>query len=57
MNEESSYISFKMTMPVETKWQPFFEMAITNFCISFVQVAKHVRILAQVAKHNFLWIP
>ena len=42
MNDESSYISFNMTMPIETKWRPF-----------FVPVAKHVRILSQVAKYNF----
>ena len=57
MNKESSYISFNMTMPVETKWRPFFKMADTDFCVLFVRVAKHVRILAQVAKHYFLWIP
>ena len=53
MNEESSYFSFNMTMPVETKWQPFFKMDATDFCLSFVQVAKHVRILPQVAKYIF----
>ena len=43
MNEESSYISFNMTMPIETKWRPVFKMAATDFYIFFVRVAKHVR--------------
>ena len=57
MNEESSYISFNMTVPVETKWLPLFKMAATDFGFSFVRAAKHVRILHQLAKYNFLWIP
>ena len=56
MNDESSYISFNMTMPIETKWWPFFKMADTDFCLSFVPAAKHVRILSQVTKYNLLWI-
>ena len=56
MNEESSYISFNMTMPIETKWRPFFKMADTDFCLFFVPVAKHVRILPQVTNYIFLWI-
>ena len=36
MNEESSYISFNMTMPIETKWPSFFKMAdmISAFSLS-----------------------
>ena len=56
MNDESSYISFNMTMPIETKWRPIFKMTDTDFYLFFVPVSKHVRILSQVTKYNFLWI-
>ena len=41
----------------------FSKMAATDFCLFFVWVAKHVRILPQVAKYNFygylyyFWLP
>ena len=56
MNEESSYINSNMTMPTKTKWQPFFKMAATNFCLFCLSVSRHVNNLPQVTKYTFSWI-
>ena len=56
MDEESSYINSNVTMPIKTKWRPFFKMAATDFCLFFVSVARHVGNLPQVTKYTLLWI-
>ena len=58
MNNESSYISFNMTMPIETKWRSFCKMADTDL-ISAFSLSQWPSMLESCLKLQniiFLWI-